>query len=332
MPSIPERFKNAWNAFRGRDHPINDYDYLYGSGVRPDRTMLSWNTTRSIIGSIYNRIAVDVASKPINHVKVDEDGQYKETVPSTLNEALTLNANLDQTGTRLIQDAVITMFDKGVVAIVPTDTSENPIYATSYDIYKLRVGTIVEWYPSNVRVDVYREDTGQHEEIVLPKRMVSIVENPFYYVMNEPNSTLQRLTKVLNQVDRTNASNSSGKLDLIIQLPYAIKSKAREIQAESKRKSLESQLNGSQLGVGYIDATERVIQLNRSLENNLWNQAKDLTLELYNQLGLTQSIFDGTADEKTLLGYYERTISPVLSAITEEMTRKWLTKTAMSAI
>lgn len=331
MLMVGDRFKNAWNAFMGRDPTtiVND-EWSYGSSVRPYGTRLSFVNVQSIIGTVYNRIAVDAASININHVRYDEKGIFVETLDSSLNRVLTMSANLDQTGRDFVQDIIMTMFDEGVVAIVPTDTDVNPIYTDSYKIYKARVGKIVEWYPSNVRISVYREDLGKRVELVLPKRVVPIIENPFYTIMNEPNSTSQRLRKILNQIDRTNEQNSSGKMDMIIQLPYSIKSKARKIQAEEKRKELEDQLKGSQYGVGYIDATEKVIQLNRSIENNLWEQARDLTTDLYNQLGLSQSIFDGTADEKILLNYYDRTISPILTAITEEMTRKWISKTAIT--
>lgn len=331
MPTPGERFKNAWNAFLGRDPTqMEEFDYYmdYGSSYRPDRSILSRNNAKTIISSIYNRIAVDASMTNINHVQLDENGNYKETIKDGLNEVLTLSANLDQTGRALIQDAVMTMFDEGCCAIVPTDTDIDPIFTESYTIRKIRVGKIIEWFPTSVRVDLYREDTGQHQSIVLPKRVVCIIENPFYATMNEPNSTSKRLLRVLNQLERTNESNSSGKLDMIIQLPYVIKSKARTVQAEQRRKSVEEQLNGSQLGIAYIDGTERVIQLNRSLENNLWSQAKELTMDLYNQLGLTQSIFDGTADEKTMLNYYDRTITPILVSLTEEMKRKWLSSNA----
>jgi hypothetical protein len=259
---------------------------------------------------------------------LNEEGNYTETISSDLNNALTIEANIDQTGRNLIQDAVMSMFDEGVVAIVPVDTNIDPYDTEAYKIYSLRVGKIVEWYPYQVRVELYNERTGKKQEVVVDKAITAIIENPFYSVMNEPNSTLQRLVRVINQLDRTNEQNSAGKMDLIIQLPYAIKSSARQIQAEERRKNLEAQLTGSQYGIGYVDATEHITQLNRSLENNLWTQAKDLTADLYNQLGLTQSIFDGTADENTYLNYQNRTVNPIITAITEEMMRKWLSKTA----
>ena len=325
MPKLSERFKKGWNAFLGRDPT---YRYPYGSSIRPDRTRFSRTSLRSIVNSIYNRIAVDVSSMNINHVKLDEEGNYKETLKSELNNVLTSEANVDQTGRALIQDIVMSMFDEGCVAVVPIDTDTDPDLTESYKIYSLRTGKIVEWYPFKVRVEVYNEQIGRKQEIVMPKDMTAIIENPFYSIMNEPNSVSQRLMRVLSQLDRSNEESSAGKMDLIVQLPYTIHSKARQIQAEQRRKTLEAQLTGSQYGIGYIDGTERVVQLNRSLENNLWTQAKDLTLELYNQLGLTQSIFDGTADEKVLLNYYDRTINPIITAITEEMQRKWISKTA----
>lgn len=325
MPKLGDRIRNSWNAFMGR---APTYRYGYGNSRRPDRMTMSRTNARSIVTAIYNRIAVDVASMDINHVRIDEKGNYKEVIESELNSAITLDANIDQTGRALIQDVVMSMFDEGSVAIVPTDTDINPIFTDSYKIYKLRVGKITEWYPQEVRVELYNELTGKKEEVVLNKRIVAIIENPFYAIMNEPNSTLQRLIRIINQLNKINDQASSGKVDIIIQLPYSIKSKAKQILAEEKRKDLEDQLNGSTYGVGYIDSTERVIQLNRSLENNLWNQAKELTVELYNQLGMHQSIFDGTADEKTLLNYFDRTIAPILTAIVEEMQRKWLSKTA----
>lgn len=326
MARLLERFRNGWNAFLGRDPT---YRYMYGgSSTRPDRFILSLTNYRSIVSSIYERIAVDVASMNIRHVRLDEEDNFKEIIKSDLNSALTIEANIDQTGRELIKDAVMSMFDEGCVSIIPTDTEDDPEDSSSFKIYTLRTGKIVEWYPTDVRLDVYNERTGQHQEIELPKRTVAIVENPFYSIMNEPDSTLQRLIRVLNQLDRANEESNPGKMDLIIQLPYVVKSKARENLAEKRRKELEDQMTGSKYGIGYIDGTERVIQLNRSIENNLWNQAKELTAELYNKLGLTQSIFDGTADEQTLLNYYDRTINPIITAISEEMERKWISKTA----
>lgn len=326
MSKIGDRFRNGWNAFMGRD-PTYRSRY-YGSSARPDRTRLSIRNARSIVTSIYNRIAVDVSAMNINHVRLDENGKYKETIHSDLNNALTLDANVDQTGRAMIQDAVMSMFDEGCVSLIPVDADFDPVGTDSYKIYTIRTGKIVEWYPQEVRVEAYDERIGKKKEIVLDKGFVPIIENPFYAIMNEPNSTLQRLLRVINQLEKMNDQISAGKMDVIIQLPFGIKSQAKRVLADQRRKDLEEQLTGSQYGVGYIDATEKVIQLNRPLENNLWNQAKDLTVELYNQLGLTQSIFDGTADEKTLINYYNRTITPIVTAIVEEMQRKWLSKTA----
>lgn len=328
MSGLGERIKNGWNAFKGRD-PTKPL-YGYGSSFRPDRIRLSRTNARSIVNSIYNRIAIDVSAMNVEHVRLDENGNYKETINDELNRVLTRSANNDQTGRALFQDIVMSMFDEGCVAVIPVDTDIDPENTESYKINSLRTGKIVEWYPYEVRVEAYDERVGRKKEIILPKGLVAIIENPFYSIMNEPNSTLQRLIRVLSQLDRTNEETSAGKMDLIVQLPYTVKSKARQIQAESRRKDLEAQLTGSQYGIGYIDGTERVIQLNRSIENNLWTQAKDLTLDLYNQLGLTQSIFDGTADEKTLLNYYDRTVTPTITAIVEEMERKWLSKTAIA--
>lgn len=326
MSKLGERFRNGWNAFMGRDPTY--WRRYGGDSVRPDRTTLSRVNIRSIVGSIYNRIAVDVAAMNIRHVRLDENENYKETIKSDLNNALSYEGNIDQTGRGLVQDIVMSMFDEGCVAVIPIDTDYDPNDTESYKIYTLRTGKIISWYPTEVRLEVYNERVGRKQEIVLPKSMVAIIENPFYSIMNEPNSTLQRLKRILSQLDRTNEEASAGKMDLIIQLPYTIHSKARSVQAEERRKNLEAQLTGSQYGIGYVDGTERVIQLNRSLENNLWTQAKDLTSELYNQLGLTESIFDGTADEKTMLNYYDRTVNPIITAIVEEMQRKWLSKTA----
>jgi len=331
MSTFRERLKNSWNAFLGRD-PTVTYKVDMGPGYsyRPDRTILSRGNERSIITAIYNQIAIDVSNIDIRHVRVDKNRQYSEDIDSALNNALMYNANLDQTGRALTKDLVLSLFDEGCVAVVPVLTSANPKYTESYDIYKLRVARIVEWYPHDVKVKIYNEDTGKKEEIVLPKKMVAIIENPFYAIMNEPNSAFQRLRRILNQVDRTNDQNSAGKMDLIIQLPYITKSPTRQIQAEERRKKLEAQLAGSQYGIGYIDGTEKITQLNRSLTNNLWEQAKDLMEQIYNQLGFSQSIFDGTADEKTMLNYYNRTVVPVLATITEEYQRKFLSDTAVT--
>lgn len=328
MPTFGERIKRSWNAFRGQDDSFMFVDTGPGSGYRPDRIRMNRNNARSMVTSIYNRIAVDVASIDMHHVRLDEDDNFLEIIKDPLNTVLSLDANIDQTGPALIQDIVMSMFDEGVVAVVPIDTIGDPEQSDSYDIYSLRTGKIKEWFPGSVRVEVYNERTGLKEEILMPKRLVAIIENPFYSIMNEPNSVLQRLLRLLAQVDRTNDQNSSGKLDLIVQLPYTVKSEARRIQANNRRKDLADQLAGSKYGIGYIDATERITQLNRAVENNFWQQAKDLMDQLHNELGLTQNVFDGTAKEEELLNYYTRTVEPIMAAICTEMERKWLTKTA----
>ena len=328
--TIQKRFKKAWNAFLGRD-PTKLYTYEagYGVGYRPDRPKFSISNEKSIVNNIYNRIAVDAASVNIEHVRVNENGRYEETIDSLLNNCLRVEANMDQTGRAFIQDVVISMFDEGCVAIVPTDVLETgePEYATPNTILALRTGKIVEWFPDKVRVDIYNEIKGRREQVILPKSMVAIVENPFYSVMNEPNSTLQRLIRTLNRIDRLDEQNSSGKMDLIIQLPYVVKGETRKKQAEERRQSIVDQLTGSQYGIAYIDGTEKVVQLNRSIENNMWTQATDLTAMLYQQIGISQSILDGTADEQTMKNYYNNTIDPILTAISEEMIRKFITKT-----
>lgn len=322
---------HAWNAFTGRD-PTRNYTMTYGasSSYRPDRVRLSGGNERSIVTTIYNRIAVDVSAVNIRHVKLDENGNYKEEVDSGLNEILKVEANLDQSYREFIRDIVISMFDEGVVALVPIDTDITPKNSGAYDILSMRTAKIREWFPDYVRVNVYNEKTGQKEDLILPKRQVAIIENPFFAVMNEPNSTLQRLIRTLSRIDRTDEANSSGKLDLIIQLPYPIRTPAKREQAEVRRKEIEAQLTGSKYGIAYTDGTERITQLNRAVENNLWAQAQDLTSMLYNQLGITQSILDCTADDKTMNNYRNNTIEPILSAIVDEMNRKFLTKTARS--
>lgn len=328
--SFRSRLRHAWNAFFNKD-PTYGYGYYEngaGQSRRPDRIHLGIANGKSIITPIYNRIAIDVASVAIQHVRLDENGRYLETIKSDLNNALTLRANRDQTGRALIQDAVMSLCDEGCIAIVPVDTSINPLVSGSYDIQTLRIGEIVDWFPSKVRIRIYNENTGRKEEVTLPKDIVAIVENPLYSVMNEPNSTLQRLIRKLNLLDSVDEQSGSGKLDLIIQLPYVIKTQAREDQAESRRKKIEEQLAGSKYGIAYTDGTEKVIQLNRPVENNLMTQVEFLTRMLYSQLGLTESVFDGTADEKTILNYHNRTIEPFLSAIVDQMKIKFLTKTA----
>lgn len=329
MPTITTRFHKAWNAFLGRDPTNSTYSYGYGSGTRPDRPKFSIKNERSIVNTIYNRISLDVAAVNIEHVTVDENGRYEETINSGLNNCLRLDPNIDQTGRAFIQDVVISMFDEGCVAIVPTDIDdENPTDVYANDILSVRTGKIIEWFPDRVRVDVYNENFGRRQQIILPKSMVAIIENPFYTVVNEPNSTLQRLIRTLNRIDRLDEQNSSGKMDLIIQLPYVLKGETKQAQAEHRRQQITEQLTGSKYGIAYIDGTEKVIQLNRSLENNLWTQATDLTAMLYQQLGISQTILDGTADEQTMKNYYNNTIDPILCAITEEMVRKFISKNA----
>ena len=328
MPSLIDRLQHGWNAFMGRD-PAMHYPYVGSSyTVRPDRVRFSRGNERSIVTSVYNRIALDVAAISINHCKLDDDGRFLEVIDSKLNSCLNLEANIDQTGRAFIQDVVASMFDEGCVAIVPTDTTFDPKVTGSYDILTMRTGKILDWYPAHVRVRVYNEKTGQKEDILLPKSMVGIIENPLYAVINEPNSTMQRLIRKLNLLDSIDEQSGSGKLDLIIQLPYVIKSDARRQQAETRRKDIETQLAGSKFGIAYTDASEKVTQLNRPVENNLMKQIEYLTSMLYSQLGITQSILDGSADEKTMLNYYSRTIEPIVSAIVDEMRRKFLTKTA----
>lgn len=326
--ALTDRLKNVWNAFTGRD-PTPKW-YQYSSASRPDRIRFSGNNIRTIVSAIYNQIAVDCSAVNINHVRLGENDRYEETIKSSLNRALRLDANVDQTGRELIREAVDAMLNDGSVAIIPVSTNVNPNYTDSYEIYELRVGKILEWFPSTVRVEVYDEQDGQKKSLILQKRYVAIIENPFYGIMNEPNSTAKRLTRTLNQLDRYNEDSTSGKLDLIVQLPYMIKSDARRKQAEQRRKDIEAQLTGSKYGIAYTDGAERIIQLNRSLENNLWAQAKELQEQLYNQLGFSNKIFDGTADEQTMLNYNNRTIEPILSAITEEMERKWISRTAQT--
>lgn len=328
MPNIGDRLQHAWNAFMGRDPtPPQTYSVSYGS-IRPDRTYLSYRSDKSIVTTVYNRIAIDAAAIDIRHVKLDENGSYVETIKSGLNNVLSVEANLDQTGRAFVQDIVESMCSEGIVAVVPIDTDLNPNQTGGFDILTARVAKIVQWFPEHIKVLVYNEKTGKKEEIIVPKKMVSIIENPLASVMNEPNSTLQRLIRTLNNLDAVNQQASSGKLDLIIQLPYIIKTEERRKQAENRRKDIEAQLTGTKYGIAYSDGTERITQLNRPVENNLWNQAKELTDMLFNQLGLSKAVFDGTADERVMLNYYSRTIEPILSAITDEMKRKFLTKTA----
>lgn len=329
MPiSITKRIAHAWNAFRSND-PYRAYSREIGpsSSINPDMIRLRIGTERSIISSIYTRIGIDVASIPIHHVRLDENQRYSETIQSGLNNCLTIEANIDQTGRALIQDAVMSMFDEGVVAIVPVDTNIDPTISTAFDILTLRTGKVIEWFPEYVRLNLYNQAAGMKQDIILPKSRVAIIENPLYSVMNEPNSTLQRLVTKLNLLDVVDQQSGSGKLDLIIQLPYVIKTEARKTQAETRRAAIEDQLVDSKYGIAYVDSTEKITQLNRPAENNLMNQIEYLTSMLYSQLGLTKEVFDGTADEKTMLNYYNRTIEPILSAIIGAMTRVFITKT-----
>ena len=329
MPeSFGDRLRHAWNAFNGRDPTPTRGGTV--SFYRPDRPRFTRGNERSIVTSIYNRIGMDVASLTFNHVRLDDSGRYKGNIESGLNSCLNLAANKDQTGRAFIQDVVMSMLDEGCVAIVPVDTTLNPKVTGSYDIESMRVGKVIEWYPDSVQVRLYNDRKGEKEEIVLPKSMVAIVENPLFSVMNEPNSTLQRLIRKLNLLDIVDEQSSAGKLDLIIQLPYVIKSEARRTQAEQRRKQIEEQLAGSKYGIAYADGTERITQLNRSVENNLLKTIDYLTNMLYGQLGLSQAVMDGTADEKQMLNYNNRTIEPIASAIVDAMRWKFLTKTARS--
>lgn len=330
--SLSSRLRYAWNAFFNKDPTDSKVFYRdigASYGYRPDRMRFSRGNEKSIVTAILNRIALDASAVTIQHVRLDDNGRFVEIIDSKLNSCFTLSANIDQTGRAFFQDVVMSMLDEGCVAIVPIDTTSNPITG-SYDVCTMRTGSIKEWYPSHVRVEAYNEITGRRETIVLPKDMVAIVENPFYSVINEPSSTMQRLIRTLSALDTVNGETSSGKLDMIIQLPYVIKSEARREQAKQRAKDIEDQLAGSKYGVAYTDGTEKVIQLNRSLENNLVSQVEYLTNLLYSHFGITAAILDGTADEKTMTNYYNRSIEPILSAITDEMVRKFLTKTARS--
>lgn len=324
-----DRLQHGWNAFIGRD-PTRTYREDYGSGYsrRPDRVRVRYYNDKSLVTSIYNRIAIDVAKLSFEHVRLDEEGRYSETVRSGLNECLTVEANIDQTGRAMIQDAVMSLCDEGVVALVPVDTTTSPVNSNAYDVLSIRVGKIVEWYPKHVKVEAWNEEEGKFEQVILPKKMVPIIENPLYSVMNAPNSTAQRLIRKLALLDYVDEQSSSGKLDLIIQLPYVIKTPARRAQAEERRKDIEMQLAGSKYGIAYTDGTERITQLNRSLENNLLGQIQFLTSKLHSQLGMPESVFDGTADEATMLNYHDRTVEPFASAIVDEIKRKWISKTA----
>ena len=334
MASITQRFRSGWNAFLGRD-PTKEYQWtsgsVYGYSSRPDRVRYTLNNQRSLVASVYNRIAVDVSQITMLHAKLDDQNHYSETIDSSLNRCLTVEANIDQTAKAFIQDIVESMFDEGTVAIVPTDTDDDPTTDSQrWDIYSMRTGKITEWYPMSVKVRLYNERLGVYQEIVLPKSAVAIIQNPFYSTMNEPNSTLQRLIRTINKLDKLNDQNTSNKLNLIISLPYITKTDQRKREAERRRRDLEKQLGDSPLGVAYADGTERITQLNRPLETGLWDQVKELTAELFNKLGVTQAILDGTADEATTINYYNNTIVPVCSAIADEFKRKFLSTTAIS--
>lgn len=331
MPSLTDRIKNGWNAFRNKDPSYKDFTEMgFSSSYRPDIFKPRITNDRSIITTIYNRMAIDASSIDIRHVRVDKDNNYLDDIDDELNDILNVSANIDQTGRALIQDIAMSMFDEGVVAVVITDATANPKITESYDILTLRVGKIIEWYPENVKVKLYNDRTGRKEERIFPKHCTAIIQNPFYSIMNEPNSVAKRLMRKLALLDISDEQSTSGKLDMIIQLPYIIKTETRKNQAEARRKDLEMQLAGSKYGIAYIDGTEKVTQLNRSLENNLLEQTQKLTEQLFSQLGLTNEILNGTANEETMINYYNRTISPILSAITEEMKRKFLSKTARS--
>lgn len=327
-----DRLKHGWNAFRNNRDPTYQPYVDYGNGYfrRPDRVVFTRGNERSIIAAIFNKIALDVADLEIRHVRLDEHDRFKECINSELDYCLTTEANVDQTGRALKQDAVLSMFDEGCIAMVPTDLDIDPEESASYKIESMRIGQIKEWYPAHVKIRLYNEKTGEKEDVVLPKKMVAIVENPFYSVMNEPSSTMQRLIRKLNILDAIDEQSGAGKLDLIIQLPYSTRSETRRNQAETRRKDIENQLSGSKYGIAYADAAERITQLNRPVDNNLMNQIEYLTSMLHSQFGITQGILDGTADEKTMLNYYSRTVKPIVSAMVDEMKRKFLTKTARS--
>ena len=327
--ALGNRLKHAFNAFMNRD-PTYYRNIGSGYSIRPDRPRLSRGNERSIVTSIFNRIAIDVSNIDIKHCRLDNNGRFIEEIDSGLNNCLGLEANIDQTGRAFIQDIVMSMLDEGCVAIVPVDTTLNPKITNSYDILSMRTGKIIEWYPAHVKVRVYNDKTGEKEDIILPKKQVGIIENPLYAVVNEPNSNMQRLIRKLSLLDVTDEQTASGKLDLIIQLPYAVKSDLRKRQADDRVKAIEDQLATNKYGIAYIDGTEKVTQLNRSVENNLLKQIEYLTGMAFSQIGITQSILDGSADEKTMLNYYNRTIDPIISVIVDEMKRKFLTKTARS--
>lgn len=328
--ALMDRLKHAWNTFKNKDPTQTQWNIGPSYGYRPDRMRYTRGNERSIVTAVYNRIAMDVASVNIRHIRLDENDRYKETIDSRLNNCLSVEANLDQTGRAFIQDLVASMLDEGCVAAVPTDTDDEPDENGNFEVYTMRTGKVEEWYPKHVKVEVYNENEGRRREIIIPKATVPLIENPMYSVMNEPNSIYQRLVRKLTLLDVVDEQASSGKLDLIIQLPYVIKTEARREQAEKRRKDIEHQLSEGKYGIAYTDGTEHITQLNRPVENNLMKQIEFLTSMFFSQLGITQSILDGTADEKTMLNYYNRTIEPILSAIVDEMKRKFLTATARS--
>lgn len=328
--ALMDRLKHAWNTFKNKDPTQVNWNIGPSYGYRPDRMRYTRGNERSIVTAVYNRIAMDVAAVNLKHIRLDENDRYKETIDSGLNNCLSVEANLDQTGRAFIQDLVASMLDEGCVAAVPTDADDEPDDSGNFKVYTLRTGKILEWYPRHVKVEVYNEQEGQRQQIIIPKSTVPLIENPMYSVMNEPNSIYQRLVRKLTLLDVVDEQTSSGKLDLIIQLPYIIKTEARREQAEKRRKDIEKQLSEGKYGIAYTDGTERITQLNRPVENNLMKQIEYLTSMFFSQLGITQSILDGTADEKTMLNYYNRTIEPILSAIADEMKRKFLTPTARS--
>lgn len=325
------RIRSGWNAFIGRD-PTDIYQIAssYGSsyGYYPDRKVLSGGSEKTIINSIYNRIAVDVSTIDIEHVRIDENNNFLEQIDSGLNNCFTLEANKDQAGRAFVQDIALSLFDNGVVALVPTDTNKNPFFTDSYDILSMRVGEVIAWYPDSVKIHVYNDRKGEKEDIVLPKHMVAIIQNPFYSVMNTRNGTVMRLRRKLALLDQTDDDNASGRLDIIMQLPYTIHSTALKQRAEARRKDIENQLKGSKYGIAYADATEKITQLNRPAENQLHAEVESLTKQLYSQLNITDEILNGTANEQTMLNYYDRTVEPVLQAIVDEVKRKFISKTA----
>lgn len=329
MASPIDRFKAAYNAFMGRAPTIKDVGHgSYGS--RPDRIRHRIQNERSIVNSIMNRISVDASLIDVKHTRVDENGNYTETIEDHLNRLLTKEANIDQTGRALIKDVVYSMLDEGCIALVPTDLTANPNLTDAYEVIEARVGKILEWFPKHVLVEVYDEETGRKDQLRLAKRYTPIFENPFFEIMNQPNSTLQRLIRVLNQLDRLNEENSSGKIDIVVQVPYSLKTDAKLKMAEERRKTIEAQLTNSKYGIAYIDGTEHVIQLNRAIENNLWTQSMDLKADLFNQMGMTMEILNGTADDTTMLNYYSRIIEPILVTVVEETERKWISRTAQA--